>query len=48
MEEALGLIGLVVFILGVIAFAGAVTWLVVKVTPSKAEPKPSTGDTPAA
>jgi len=46
-DEALGLIGLVGFILGVIAFAGAVTWLVVKVTPSKAEPKPS-GDTPPA
>ncbi len=37
METALGIIGLVVFIVCVIAFAAAVTWLVVKATPQRAK-----------
>ena len=36
MTTALGLIGIVVFIVCVIALAAAVTWLVVRLTPSHA------------
>jgi hypothetical protein len=40
MATALGLIGLVLFIVCVIALAAGVTWLVVKVTPQrKREPE---------
>ena len=35
METALGLIGLVLFAIAVIALAAAVTWVVVKVSPSE-------------
>ena len=35
MSDALGLLGMVVFAAGVIALAGAVTWLVVKFLPAK-------------
>jgi hypothetical protein len=42
MHTALGLIGLVVFIVGVIAFAAAATWLVVKISPA---PKSKPADT---
>ena len=35
METVLGLILMVVFIVCVIAFASGVTWLVVKISPSK-------------
>ena len=35
MDTVLGLIGIVVFIACVIAFAAGVTWIVVKVSPSK-------------
>ncbi len=38
MESVFGLAGLVVFIVAVIAIAAAVTWLVVKITPTKDEP----------
>ena len=43
METVLGLLGIVVWIVGVIAFAAAVTWVVVKVSPGEkpSEPKPS-------
>jgi hypothetical protein len=43
MATALGLIGLVVFIVCVIALAAAITWLVVKISPKKetAEPRSS-------
>ena len=43
MATVLGLIGLVVFIVSVIALAAAITWLVVKVSPKRedAEPKGS-------
>jgi hypothetical protein len=36
-ETVLGLIGLVAFICAVIALAAAVTWVVVKATPQRAE-----------
>jgi len=39
METGLGLLGMLVFILCVIALAAAVTWAVVKLTPSKAVDK---------
>ncbi len=35
MATALGLIGLVVFIVCVIALAAGITWLVVKISPKK-------------
>ena len=35
METVLGLIGLVVFIVCVIALAAATTWLVVRISPAK-------------
>jgi hypothetical protein len=43
MATVLGLIGLVVFIVSVIALAAAITWLVVKISPTKenAEPRGS-------
>jgi hypothetical protein len=39
METALGLIGVVLFIVGVIGLASAVTWTVVKITPAKDKKK---------
>jgi hypothetical protein len=45
MENILGLLGMVVFIVATIALAAAVTWLVVKITPSGPRKKP---ETPAA
>ncbi|MGD0166265.1 MAG: hypothetical protein ABSC51_03125 [Gaiellaceae bacterium] len=41
MATALGLIGLIVFIACVIAFAAAVTWLVVKISPTTVGKKPT-------
>ena len=43
MVTALGLLGILVFIAGVIAFAAAITWTVVKLSPAKSakKPKPS-------
>jgi hypothetical protein len=35
MATVLGLIGLVVFIVSVIALAASITWLVVKISPSR-------------
>ena len=40
MATVLGLIGLVVFIVSVIALAAAVTWLVVKISPTKKDAEP--------
>jgi hypothetical protein len=40
MQTVLGLLGLVVFIVGVIAFAAGVTYLVIKITPPEKEKKP--------
>ena len=37
METFLGLLGLVVFIVGVISLAASVTWIVVKATPQRDE-----------
>jgi hypothetical protein len=45
-ETLLGLIGLALFIVGVIALAAAVTGAVVKITPAEKRPKP-TGDASA-
>jgi hypothetical protein len=39
-ETVLGLLGLVVFIVAVIAFAAAVTFVVIRVTPAEKEKKP--------
>jgi hypothetical protein len=42
MLTVLGLLGILVFCVAVIALAAAVTWLVVKFSPSKsAKPKPA-------
>jgi hypothetical protein len=40
MATALGLIGLVLFIVCVIVLAAAITWLVVKVSPQREETEP--------
>jgi hypothetical protein len=45
-ETVLGLLGLVLFIVGVISLAAGVTWTVVKITPAEKRSKPS-GDAPA-
>jgi hypothetical protein len=42
METVLGLLGLVLFIVGVIAFAAGVTYLVIRITPAEKEKKPET------
>jgi hypothetical protein len=39
-ETLLGLVGLALFIIGVISLAAAVTWAVVKITPAE-KPKPA-------
>jgi hypothetical protein len=39
-ETVLGLLGLVLFIVGVISLAASVTWTVVKITPAEKRPKP--------
>ena len=35
METVLGLIGLVIYIVGIVSLAAGVTWIVVKLSPSK-------------
>ena len=35
METVLGLIGLVIYIVGIVSLAAGVTWVVVKLSPSK-------------
>jgi hypothetical protein len=40
MDTVLGLLGIAVFIVCVIALAAAVTWLVVKISPTKTTPEP--------
>ena len=40
MDVVLGLLGLIVYLVGVIALAAAVTWAVVRLTPA-AKPKPA-------
>jgi len=37
----LGLLGLALFIVGVVSLAAGVTWTVVKITPAERRPKPS-------
>jgi len=37
MDTALGLIGLVVYIVAIISIAAGMTWLVVKLSPSKSQ-----------
>ena len=41
MATVLGLIGVVVFIVCVIALAAGITWLVVKISPKKEKAEPS-------
>ncbi len=43
MDTVLGLIGVVAFIVAIIAVAAAITWAVVKLTPTR-KPKPTPGD----
>ena len=45
MGTALGLIGLVLFVVGVIGLAAGVTWLVIKISPTQREKK-KTADAP--
>jgi hypothetical protein len=45
-ETVLGLVGLALFIVGVIVLAAGVTWAVVKITPAEKRPK-QTGDASA-
>jgi hypothetical protein len=40
LENVLGLIGMVLFIVATISLAAGVTWLVVKITPSGPQKKP--------
>jgi hypothetical protein len=40
LENVLGLIGMAIFITATIALAAAITWLVVKITPSGPKKKP--------
>jgi hypothetical protein len=40
LETVLGLIGLVIYIVATISLAAAITWIVVKVTPSGPRKKP--------
>ncbi len=37
MHTTLGLLGLVVYIVGIVSLAAGVTWVVVKLSPSKAQ-----------
>jgi hypothetical protein len=41
-DSALGLLGLIVFVVAVISLAAGVTWLVVKIFPSSAQKKART------
>ncbi len=41
MDDALGLVGILLFAACVIALAAAVTWVVVKVSPAEKEEKPA-------
>jgi hypothetical protein len=47
MDGVLGIIGLIVFVAGIISLSAAVTWLVIKISPSrdkpKSEPEPDAG-----
>jgi predicted PurR-regulated permease PerM len=40
METALGLLGIVGFIVGIVALAAAVTFLIIKLTPQRKPSKP--------
>ena len=44
MEQALGIIAILVFATLVISLAAAVTWVVVKVSPAEKPPKPEAGE----
>jgi hypothetical protein len=47
LATVLGLIGMVIFIVATIALAAAITWLVVKITPSGPRKKPeASSETP--
>ncbi len=47
MGTALGLLGMLVYAACIIGLAAAVTWIVVKVSPSEKPEKPATDDAPA-
>jgi hypothetical protein len=47
LENVLGLIGMVLFIVATISLAAGVTWLVVKITPSGSSKKPKPEAPPA-
>jgi len=39
MDEALGVIGLILFVAAIIALAAGMTWAVIKISPSRDRPK---------
>ena len=45
MGTVLGLLGVVLFIVGVVALAAAVTFLVIKISPAKDKPKGEQAET---
>jgi hypothetical protein len=47
MDTVLGLIGLLVYIVAVVALAAGVTWVVVKLSPSKSMKELEAADSPA-
>ena len=47
MEDVLGLLGLIVYVVAVISFAAGVTWLVVKLFPSQEKKKKKEADATA-
>ena len=44
MATVLGLIGLVLFVVGVIALAAGITWLVIKISPTQREKRAAASD----
>jgi hypothetical protein len=38
-DAALGVIGLIVFVAAIVGLSAAVTWLVIKVSPTRGKPK---------
>jgi hypothetical protein len=44
MDDALGLLGILIFAACVIALAAAITWVVVKVSPAEKDERPAAAD----
>ena len=40
METVLGLLGLILYIAAIVSLAAAITWVVVKISPSEKKPQP--------